>query len=255
MFSGIGGFDLAARWMGWETAWFSEINPYANAVLSRHWHGVPNLGDIANVEWGGVERPDIMAGGFPCQPASRAGNRKGQSDDRWLWPECNRAIRALRPRWFVGENVPGLLDVNGGRGFAEVLRDLAASGYDAEWRVLGGPAVGIPQSRPRVFLVATPARDRAWTILHQDAVNAIGHPSWVHGVSAIAADAHNKDCRAGAVPLLGDAPWPSIPHGERSGDDDRIPNRLDHARYKSIGNAIIPGIAYAIFAAIGALDA
>jgi DNA (cytosine-5)-methyltransferase 1 len=153
LFSGIGGFDLAARWMGWETAWFSEIDPYASAVLAKHWPDVPNLGDITKIDWSTVERPGMLCGGFPCQDVSSAGKRVGIGGERsGLWREYVRAIRELRPRYVVVENTPGLLD----RGMGVVLGDLAELGYDAEWRVLSAGALGAPHLRERVWIISYP---------------------------------------------------------------------------------------------------
>jgi DNA (cytosine-5)-methyltransferase 1 len=154
LFAGIGGFDLAARWMGWGTAWFSEIDPYASAVLAKHWPGVPNHGDITQIDFAQVEPVDMLCGGFPCQPHSHAGKRKASADERDLWGEFERAIRVLRPRHVVAENVPGLLSSERGGFFARVLGDLAALGYDAEWTVLSAADVGAPHLRERVWIVA-----------------------------------------------------------------------------------------------------
>jgi DNA (cytosine-5)-methyltransferase 1 len=153
LFAGIGGFDLAARWMGWETAWFSEIDPYASAVLAQHWPGVPNHGDITKIDFRAVEPVDLLCGGFPCQDISNAGKRAGIDGERsGLWGEYARAIGELRPRYVVVENVAALL----GRGLERVLGDLAALGYDAEWEVLSAADVGAPHERERLWLVAYP---------------------------------------------------------------------------------------------------
>jgi DNA (cytosine-5)-methyltransferase 1 len=151
LFAGIGGFDLAARWMGWETAWFSEIDPYASAVLAKHWPNVPNHGDITQIDFTQVEPVDMLCGGFPCQDISNAGKRKGIEGERsGLWSEYARAIGELRPRYVVVENVAALL----GRGLERVLGDLAALGYDAEWTVLSAADVGAPHLRERLWITA-----------------------------------------------------------------------------------------------------
>jgi DNA (cytosine-5)-methyltransferase 1 len=153
LFAGIGGFDLAARWMGWETAWFSEIDPYASAVLAKHWPGVPNHGDITKIDFTQVEPVDMLCGGFPCQDISNAGKRKGIGGERsGLWSEYARAIGELRPRYVVVENVAALLV----RGLERVLGDLAALGYDAEWTVLSAADVGAPHLRERLWITAYP---------------------------------------------------------------------------------------------------
>ncbi len=142
LFAGIGGFDLAAEAMGWRTAWFVERDPHCQRWLAEHFPDAPIYGDITQVDFTEVEPVDVLCGGFPCQPSSAAGKRLGTADDRWLWPEFARAIGAIRPRYVVAENVPGLLSVNGGRAFAEVLRDMAALGYDADWDSLSARRYG-----------------------------------------------------------------------------------------------------------------
>lgn len=87
LFSGIGGLELGLERAGMRTVWQAEVDPYASRVLAKHWPDVPNLGDVARVDWDAVERPDLICGGFPCQPWSVAGQRKGKDDERWLWPE------------------------------------------------------------------------------------------------------------------------------------------------------------------------
>lgn len=165
LFSGIGGLDLGLERANMRVIWQSEIDPYACRVLAKHWPGVPNLGDCTTVDWSGVEVPDLVCGGFPCQPVSKAGRRRGLSDERWLWPEVARCVGVLRPRFLLLENTPGLsLPYESPRGSGDwfpaaletVLGDLAALGYDAEWDCLPAAAVGAPHLRDRVFILAYP---------------------------------------------------------------------------------------------------
>jgi DNA (cytosine-5)-methyltransferase 1 len=150
LFSGIGGIDLGLERAGWRVIWQSEVDPYGSKILAKHWPDVPNLGDIKLIDWSTVERPDLICGGFPCQPVSVAGRRRGQDDERWLWPEYARAVCYLRPDHVLVENVPGLLI----RGMGDVLGDLATLGYDCEWESLPAAAFGAPHLRWRVFIVA-----------------------------------------------------------------------------------------------------
>jgi DNA (cytosine-5)-methyltransferase 1 len=150
LFSGIGGFDLGLERAGMTVRWQVENDSYCNRVLRKHWPRVVRYGDIRGVDWRTVEPVDLVCGGFPCQPVSVAGKRRGQADERWLWPEFARCLGILRPRYVLIENVPGLLV----RGFADVLRDLAACGYDANWDCLPASAVGAPHRRDRVWIVA-----------------------------------------------------------------------------------------------------
>lgn len=152
--SGFGGLDLGFEWAGCEIIWQAETAHFANRLLKQHWPDVPNLGNIKEIDWNNVKRPDILIGGYPCQPFSYAGPRAGKDDPRHLWPECLKAIRILRPDYAVFENVQGHLTL----GFSTVLRDLAASGYDAEWQTIPASAVGSPQKRNRLIIVAYPDR-------------------------------------------------------------------------------------------------
>ena len=151
LFSGIGLFDLGLENVGFETIWQVEIDKHARQVLGRHWPNVPKYEDIRAIDWSEVERPDVLAGGFPCQPFSAAGLRKGQSDERYLWPEFYRAICSLRPRIVIVENVSALL---GSPEWGTVLRDLAEAGYDAKWACIRASDVGAPHRRERIFVVA-----------------------------------------------------------------------------------------------------
>ena len=150
LFSGIGGFDLGLERAGMKVIWQSEIDTFASKVLKKHWPDVPNLGDINKIDWTNIERPDVICGGYPCQPFSTAGKRGGATDPRHLWPAMFNAICLLRPRYALMENVRGHLSM----GFDQVLGDLASIGFDAEWQVIPAAAVGAPHKRDRVFIVA-----------------------------------------------------------------------------------------------------
>jgi DNA (cytosine-5)-methyltransferase 1 len=149
--SGFGGLDLAvAAHHGARVAWHAEVDRHANAVLAHHWPGVPNLGDLTSTDWAAVEPVDILTAGYPCQPFSQAGQRRGTDDPRHLWPHIAAAVRHLRPRRIVLENVAGHL----GLGFADVLADLAALGFDARWGTVRAADAGAPHRRERLFVVA-----------------------------------------------------------------------------------------------------
>ena len=150
LFTGYGGLDQAIEG---ELAWYSEIDPAACKVLATHYPDVSNLGDITKIDWATVPRVDILTGGYPCQPFSHAGNRKGKDDERHLWPYVLTAINALRPRYAILENVAGHLTL----GFTDVLSDLASIRFDAEWGTLRASDVGAPHQRDRLFIVAYPA--------------------------------------------------------------------------------------------------
>jgi DNA (cytosine-5)-methyltransferase 1 len=161
LFSGIGGLDLGLERAGMRVRWQVENNPYCIRVLEKHWSAVKRYGDIKQIKWSEVEPVDLICGGFPCQPVSAAGARKGDKDERWLWPEFLRAIREVRPRYALVENVPGLLSTDDGRLARGVFGDLAEIGYDAEWDIVSAADVGAPHLRKRIFIVAYPLDTRS----------------------------------------------------------------------------------------------
>jgi len=151
LFSGYGGLDMA---VGGDLAWYSEIEPAACKVLAAHHPGVPNLGDVTKVDWATVPPIDVLTGGYPCQPFSHAGKRKGKHDERHLWPYIVDALRSgvlRRGGVAVFENVDGHRSM----GLADVLLNLAELGMSARWGVVRASDAGAPHSRARVFIVAT----------------------------------------------------------------------------------------------------
>ena len=164
LFSGIGGFDLAAEWMGWENVFHCEWNQFGQKVLNHYWPKAISYHDITKTDFT-IHRGtiDIITGGFPCQPYSMAGKRKGKDDERHLWPEMLRAIREVQPRWVVGENVLGLVNWNGGLVFHEVQTDLEAEGYEV-----------FPYVLPAVSVNAPHRRDRVWFVAYRNATNTDG---------------------------------------------------------------------------------
>lgn len=155
LFSGIGGFDLAATSMGWENVFQCEKEEFCQRVLQFYWPNAKLYGNVrefdATIYRGTV---DVLSGGFPCQPFSLAGKRKGTADDRYLWPEMCRIINEVRPRWVVGENVFGLLNWRRGMVFEQVQVDLEAAGYEVWAYILPAAGVGAPHRRERVWIVA-----------------------------------------------------------------------------------------------------
>jgi DNA (cytosine-5)-methyltransferase 1 len=155
LFSGIGGFDLASEWMGWENVFHCEWNEFGKKVLKYYWPNSESFDDITKTDFKKYENKiDILTGGFPCQPYSMAGKRLGKDDDRHLWPEMLRAIREIKPRWIVGENVLGIVNWDGGLVFDEVQADLESEGYEVQPYILPAVSVGAPHRRDRVWFVA-----------------------------------------------------------------------------------------------------
>ena len=157
LFSGIEAASVAWEPLGWEPVAFAEIDPFPCAVLEKRYPGVPNLGDVSGVDWRKfVKRsgkPDVLVGGSPCQSFSIAGSRTGLDGASGLMWEYVRAVREVRPRWVLWENVPGALSSSHGEDFRCLLEALDALGYGLAWRVLDAQFFGLAQRRERVFLV------------------------------------------------------------------------------------------------------
>jgi DNA (cytosine-5)-methyltransferase 1 len=214
LFSGIGGFDLGLERAGFRVRWQVEIDPWCRSVLAKHWPGVTRYADVSTVG-DDLETVDCICGGFPCQPVSVAGAMLAEADERWLWPDFARVVRVVRPRVVIVENVPGLLV----RGFDDVVRDLAACGYDAEWDCLPAAAFGAPHLRWRLFVVAYPAGARP-----QVGERIFDGGTWTH----TAASTHRW--------------WLTEPGMDRVADG--ISGRVD--RIRALGNAVVPQVAEAI---------
>ena len=155
LFSGIGGFDLAAEWMGWDNLFHCEWNPFGQRVLKHHFPKSISYNDITQTDFsihkGSV---DILTGGFPCQPYSTAGKRLGKADERHLFPHMLRCIKEVKPKWVVGENVRGLVNWNGGLVFNEVYDDLEREGYEVQSFLIPAAGVNAPHQRYRIWFVA-----------------------------------------------------------------------------------------------------
>ncbi|MGB5217358.1 MAG: DNA (cytosine-5-)-methyltransferase [Smithella sp.] len=157
LFSGIGGFDLAALWV-WpelEIVSFCEIDSFCQKVLKKHWPDVPCHSDIKTLRGDNFGTIDFLYGGFPCQPYSVAGKRKGKEDDRALWPEMFRVIQEAKPRWIIGENVAGFVNM----GLDDCLSDLESKGYETTAFIIPACAVNAPHRRDRVWIVANSTRE------------------------------------------------------------------------------------------------
>jgi len=155
LFSGIGGFDLAAEWMGWENVFHCEWMEFPRKVLDYYWPNADSYTDITKTDFKKYANTiDILTGGFPCQPFSLAGKRKGTNDERYLWHEMLRAIQEIKPKFVIAENVFGITNIDGGMVFEQVCLDLEAEGYEVQPYVLPAAAVNAPHRRDRVWFVA-----------------------------------------------------------------------------------------------------
>jgi len=159
LFSGIGGFSYGLDKVGFKTVAFCEMDKYCKLVLQKHWKGVKIYNDVkeitkARFETDGIEFPEVITGGFPCQPFSVAGKQKGTSDDRYLWPEMFRIIKEFKPRWVIGENVRGIVNIQDGVVFETVCTDLESEGYEVQAFNIPAAGVGAPHRRERIWIVA-----------------------------------------------------------------------------------------------------
>ena len=158
MYSGIGGFALGLSWAGgFETVAFCDNEPFAQEILKKRWPNVPIYEDVRTINEKELGKIDIITGGFPCQPWSLAGSRKGADDDRDLWPEMVAIIENLQPKWVIGENVRGF--VNEPLGLQRTLSDLESIGYQAIPYIIPASGVGAFHRRERVWIIANPRGD------------------------------------------------------------------------------------------------
>jgi DNA (cytosine-5)-methyltransferase 1 len=230
LFAGIGGFDLGLERAGMKVIWQSEIDPYASAVLKKHWPNVPNHGDIRTITSATVERPDVLCGGFPCQDAS-VGNVYGQGsagDRTGLYVEAVRLADEFECPVLM-ENVPGLL----GRGFGDVLGALAEIGFDAEWECISARSVGADHERERMWILGYPSSERrqgfeSYCSVLGSAVTALPE----YGYAAF-------------------AEWRSLVRGKRPlRSSDGLSVAMERRRLRAIGNSIVPQISEIIGRAI-----
>lgn len=265
LFSGIGGFDLAAQWMGWENVFQVEIDDFCQKVLSKNFPNTKRYGDIKQFD--GTEyagQIDILTGGFPCQPFSIAGQQKGKVDNRYLWPAMLRVIGEVKPRWIVGENVTGIINL----ALDEVLTSLENQGYHTETYIIPACAVNAPHRRDRVWIVAhsngwsrqeheLPAGrnvSEGWTNEGGIPANthAQGLPVWIQPNEREAGRTYGafqgcESSRTHSAPSWSEFPTQS----PISGGDDGLPNRVD--RIKALGNSVVPQVVFEIFKAIDSL--
>jgi DNA (cytosine-5)-methyltransferase 1 len=161
LFSGIGGFDLAAQWAGLNNIFQVEIDDFCNKVLEKHFPNVQRFKDIKNFDASKFRGTiDILSGGFPCQPFSQAGKREGRDDNRYLWPEMFRIISEVKPSWVVAENVYGLLNIEGGLVFEQIQSDLESEGYETQSFIIPAFAVNTWHKRNRLWVIANSNGER-----------------------------------------------------------------------------------------------
>ena len=254
LFSGIGGLDLGLERAGMEVIWQSEIDPYACKVLSKHWPKVPNYGDIKEIDWANIVRPDVLCGGYPCQPFSTAGKRKGEDDPRHLWPWVKEAISELRPKYAILENVRGHLSLGG----VSVIGELADIGYDTEWRVVSAASVGAHHRRDRIVIVAYPHDSRphrAQIYSTETRINALGglgrcstnvgntnRKGWQGGIELSETISQRSRLDQSSESGRWSGIWEPEPNVGRVAYG--VSHRMD--RLRGLGNAVVPQVAEVI---------
>lgn len=279
LFSGIGGFDLAATWMGWRNVFNCEKDPFCRKVLQHYWPEAVNYEDVCQFNAAQYRGSiDIISGGFPCQPFSTSGRRKGKEDDRYLWPQARRVIEESRPRWIVLENVAGLFSILEPQGLSEmevkavelfcadktlpaneiiirlqrrvigtIVEEIASAGYVFPKLSDGTPVL---LCIPACALNAPHRRDRVWFVAHAD---GIGRKA--QGGAEVSFQKRQE--RPGAIsPFHLQTDWTDWPtQSPVRGGNDGIPTALDGISLskwcgeslKAYGNAIVPQIALEIF--------
>ena len=255
LFSGIGGFDLAAQWMGWENVFQVEKDPWARRVLEKNFKETKRYADIKNFD-GKPYRGSIntLSGGFPCQPFSYSGLQQGAEDYRYLWPEMFRVVREIRPGFVVAENVHGLLNWSKGMVFERVQADLESEGYQV--LPIRPPACGVdaPHQRDRIWFVANLNHELSAISIQQRGQETAGNintsrlsSAWFDSNSERQRRQEQWETRAfksnPTLPNIGRSNKPGVGRGVYG-----IPHRVD--RIKELGNSIVPQIAYEIFKAI-----
>jgi len=280
LFSGIGGFDLAAEWMGWENVFHCEYDSFCQKILKHHFPNSKLYKDVKTFNASNYAgRIDIISGGFPCQPFSSAGKRKGTEDERHLWPQMLRIIREVSPSYVVGENVRGLLNWSGGLVFEQVCLDLENEGYEVTPYLLPACGKNAPHRRDRIWFVAKNSNEngRGGNKREEESnVRGFGDIGAGDNVRVPSNDAEVRTApdttrvrqrgegyRVRESKLFNEngkaTNWQNFPtQPPLCGGDDGLPKELDGITFpkwrsesiKGYGNAIVPQVAHRIFESI-----
>jgi DNA (cytosine-5)-methyltransferase 1 len=290
LFSGIGGFDLAAHWMGWENAFHCEWMEFPRKVLDYYFPEADSHVDICKTDFKKYEgNVDIITGGFPCQPFSMAGKRKGSEDERYLWHEMLRTIQEVKPKYVIAENVLGLTNIEDGLVFEQVWSDLEVAGYEVQPFVLPAASKGAPHQRQRIWIIAyrESIRRSGGGCEHGEKINKnekwfcqcgqewskVGakferySSKWnATNTCGIGSQCKGESTELGRQRLgFGDQPptWDTFPsESPICGTNDGLPRELDRITFskwraesiKGYGNAIVPQVALELFKVIQEID-
>ncbi len=257
LFSGIGGFALACRWAGIETIAFCEIEPYAQRVLRKNFPGIRIFEDVRQFPATEFREPFLLTGGYPCQPFSQAGKRRGAEDDRHLWPSMFGIIRTSRPTWILAENVAGHVTL----GLDEVLADLEGEDYAVQPIIVPACAVDAPHRRDRVWVIANAENKRGCRKNEYEKCFKQDREEWFQGQPRrdsslkFVPDSNNarrveqwrsESIQSELVTAECGNRWSAEPNIRRVAHG--IPKRVD--RLRGLGNAIVPQVAYEIIKAM-----
>ena len=241
LFSGIGGFALACRWAGIETIAFCEIEKYAQRVLRKNFPGIRIFEDVRQFPATEFREPFLLTGGYPCQPFSQAGKRRGAEDDRHLWPSMFGIIRTSRPTWILAENVAGHVTL----GLDVVLADLEGEGYAVQPLIIPACAVDAPHRRDRVWIIANSDKQISYEYVADGRIS--NKNQWCKEIRRQSGLVYSLDNSEMAPSKW----WTKDKSKSRSlllRDDDGLPERLD--RLAALGNAIVPQVAFEIIKAM-----
>jgi len=285
LFSGIGGFDLAAEWMGWENVFHCEWMEFPRKVLDYHFPNADSHIDICKTDFTKYANTiDILTGGFPCQPFSLAGKRKGTDDERYLWGEMLRAIKEIKPKFVIAENVFGITNIDGGLVFEQVCVDLENEGYEVQPFIIPAAAKNAPHRRDRCWFIASNTNGNGLNQCNSnDEINTSqGGQYAFNDIEQIPTDSkcigrteirddngqfktpQQSECRKQQFSGADSAQswWRDFPsQSPICGGDDGLPTQLDGITFskwraesiKGYGNAIVPQIAHQLFQIINDL--
>lgn len=272
LFSGIGGFDLASEWMGWENVFHCEWMEFPRKVLEYYWPEADSHIDICKTDFKKYEGTiDVISGGFPCQPFSSAGKRKGTDDERYLWGEMLRAIQEIKPTWVIAENVFGITNIDGGLVFEQVCIDLENEGYEVQPFIIPAAAKNAPHRRDRCWFVAysnryqsnqcngndevNTSKGRQYALGNAEPGNGNGNATDTDGNRQPGKKHRNQERRQHCKNSQRNY-WHNFPtQSPICSGDDGLPTELDGITFpkwrnesiKGYGNAIVPQIAYELF--------
>ena len=250
LFSGIGGFSLGLEWAGMSTLAMCEKDPYCRKILAKHWPHLTIHEDIRNLDGNQyADSIDVVCGGFPCQPFSVAGKQRGSDDDRYLWPEMLRVIQESRPRWVIGENVLGFINM----ALDDVQADLEREHYTVRKFVLPAVAVDAHHRRDRCFIISYRREAQSLAYSNDTRIQGSEKPRSHEEIGKESNDQHVERCGRSSVRLSNtqrQTCWLPEPRVCRVAHG--VPNRVD--RIKGLGNAVVPQLIQAIGELVLAAD-